>query len=121
MRRRWMVLSLTAIVIGLTAATGCAQATEAPSNVLTIGRRDDSTTLDPIKSVQNVDIWGAANIFDGLLRGDRTGPKLEPGLAESWTVSDYGLTYPFAMRNARFSDGSPITAADAAFSLLRIR
>jgi peptide/nickel transport system substrate-binding protein len=121
MRRRWMVLSLTAIVIGLTAATGCAQATEAPSNVLTIGRRDDSTTLDPIKSVQNVDIWVVSNIFDGLLRVDRTGTKLEPGLAESWMVSDDGLTYRFAIRAARFSDGSPITAADAAFSLLRIR
>ena len=89
--------------------------------MLTIGRRDDSTTLDPIKSVQNVDIWVVANLFDGLVRVDRTGTKLEPGLAESWTVSDDGLTYRFAMRDARFSDGSPITAADAAFSLLRIR
>src|SRR4249919_1109372 len=101
MRRRWMVLGLTAVLIGLSAAVGCAEAT----TVLTIGRRDDSTTLDPIKSVQNVDIWVVANLFDGLVRVDRTGTKLEPGLAESWTVSDDGLTYRFAMRDARFSDG----------------
>jgi peptide/nickel transport system substrate-binding protein len=112
-----MVLSLTAILIGLSAGAGCA---EAP-NVLTIGRRDDSTTLDPIKSVQNVDIWAAAIIFQGLLQVDRSGTKLEPGLAESWTVSDDGLTYRFTLRDAQFSDGSPITAGDAAFSLLRIR
>jgi peptide/nickel transport system substrate-binding protein len=36
-------------------------------------------------------------------------------------VSEDGLTYRFTMRPAKFSDGSPITAADAAFSLLRIR
>lgn len=130
MRRKWMVLSQIAILIGLTAGAGCATGDDgrpqveqvAPaSNVLTIGRREDSTTLDPIKSVQNVDIWVVANIFDGLVRVDRTGTGLEPGLAESWTVSDDGLTYRFAMREAKFSDGSPITAADAAFSLLRIR
>ena len=40
----------------------------------------------------------------------RPAPKLEPGLAESWTVSDDGLTYTFTMRDAKFSDGSPITA-----------
>src|SRR3954447_9725199 len=121
MRRKGMVLSLIAILIGLTAATGCAQATDAPSKVLTIGRRDDSTTLDPIKSTENINIWLASILFAGLVRVDRSGTKLEPGLAESWTVSDDGLTYRFAMRDARFSDGSPITATDAAFSLLRIR
>jgi peptide/nickel transport system substrate-binding protein len=121
MRRKGMVLSLIAILIGLTAATGCAQATDAPSKVLTIGRRDDSTTLDPIKSKENINIWLASILFAGLVRVDRSGTKLEPGLAESWTVSDDGLTYRFAMRDARFSDGSPITATDAAFSLLRIR
>jgi len=36
-------------------------------------------------------------------------------------VSDGGLTYSFTMRDAEFSDCSPITAADAAFTLLRIR
>jgi peptide/nickel transport system substrate-binding protein len=129
MRRKWMVLSQIAILIGLTAGAGCAAGDAgrpqveqvAASKVLTIGRSDDSTTLDPIKSVLNVDIWVVANIFDPLVRVDRTGTKLEPGLAESWTVSEDGLTYRFAMRAATFSDGSPITAADAAFSLLRIR
>jgi peptide/nickel transport system substrate-binding protein len=120
-----MVPILTAILIGLSAGAGCAGAPPAPAaktqRVLTIGRNEDSTTLDPIRSVQNVDIWVLANMFDGLLRVDRTGTKLEPGLAESWTVSDDGLTYRFVLRDARFSDGSPITAADAAFSLLRVR
>jgi peptide/nickel transport system substrate-binding protein len=91
------------------------------AGVLTIGRREDGTTFDPIKTAQNVDFWVFSNVYDVLVRVDRTGTKLEPGLAESWEVSPDGLTYTFKIRDAKFSDGSPITAADAAFTLTRIR
>lgn len=89
--------------------------------MLTIGRREDGTTMDPIKTAQNVDFWVFSNMYDVLVRVDKTGTKLEPGLAESWTISDDKLTYTFKMRDAKFSDGSPITAADAAFTIKRIR
>jgi peptide/nickel transport system substrate-binding protein len=36
----------------------------------------------------------------------------QPGLAESWEVSDDGLTYTFHLRDATFSDGTPVTSAD---------
>jgi peptide/nickel transport system substrate-binding protein len=91
------------------------------AGVLSIGRREDSTTFDPIKTAQNIDFWVFSNVFDVLIRVDKTGTKLEPGLAESWEVSADGLTYTFKIRDAKFSDGSSLTAADAAFSLLRIR
>ena len=103
--------------IALTVAAGQAQA----AGVLTIGRREDSTTFDPIKTAQNVDFWVFMNVYDVLVRVDRSGTELQPGLAESWEISDDGLTYTFTMREASFSDGTPITARDAAFTLLRIR
>ncbi|MBL8120881.1 MAG: ABC transporter substrate-binding protein, partial [Anaerolineae bacterium] len=62
-------------------------AAAAAEGVLTIGRREDGTTMDPIKSAQNVDFWVFSNMYDVLVRVDKTGTKLEPGLAESWTVS----------------------------------
>ena len=55
--------------------------------MLTIGRREDSTTFDPIKTAQNIDNWVFSNVFDVLIRVDKTGTKLEPGLAESWEVA----------------------------------
>jgi peptide/nickel transport system substrate-binding protein len=88
---------------------------------LTIGRREDSTTFDPIKSAQNADNWVFSNVFDPLVRVDKTGTKLEPGVAESWTISADGKVYTFKIRETKFSDGTPLTASDAAFSLLRIR
>jgi peptide/nickel transport system substrate-binding protein len=117
MRQTWIGVSFAAFLAGLTAGAGFAEA----AGVLTIGRREDSTTLDPIKSAQNVDFWVFSNIYDVLVRVDRSGTELEPGLAESWTVSDDGLTYTFKIRDAKFSDGAPVTAGDAAFTLLRIR
>jgi len=117
MKNRWMTLSVATVLAMLTLGTTIAEA----AGTLTIGRREDSTTFDPIKTAQNVDNWVFSNVFDVLIRVDKTGTKLEPGLAESWTVSPDGLTYTFKMRDAKFSDGSPITAGDAAFSLLRIR
>ena len=36
----------------------------------------------------------------------------QPGLAQSWDVSPDGLTYTFHLRDAKFSDGEPVTSAD---------
>lgn len=89
--------------------------------VLTIGRGEDSTTFDPINSTQNADNWVFSNIFDPLIRIDKAGTKLIPGLAKSWEISQDGLTYTLHIRDAKFSDGTPVTAEDAVFSLQRIR
>ncbi|QOL13978.1 ABC transporter substrate-binding protein [Dickeya dianthicola] len=105
------------VLLALNLVSELAQA----AGILTIGRREDSTTFDPIKSAQNADNWVFSNVFDVLIRVDKTGTKLEPGLAQSWTVSPDGKVYTFTLREARFSDGSPVTAQDAVFSLSRIR
>ncbi|AZO01079.1 ABC transporter substrate-binding protein [Mesorhizobium sp. M9A.F.Ca.ET.002.03.1.2] len=117
MLKKWMKIGLVTVMTSLSVGAGLAEA----AGVLTIGRREDSTTFDPIKTAQNIDFWVFSNVYDVLVRVDKSGSKLEPGLAESWTVSEDGLTYTLKLREAKFSDGSPLTAGDAAFSLLRIR
>ncbi len=112
--RRW--LGVMAVVASI-ALVGDAVAAE---NVLKIGRNEDSTTFDPVKTIQNVDIWVMNNMHAFLVRS-RDGATLEPDLAESWEISDGGLTYTFHLRDAKFSDGSPVTASDVVFSLTRLR
>lgn len=59
---------------------------------------------------------GNKRIFDGLVAFD---PKLNliPDLAESWDVSDDGMTYTFHIRkNARFHNGRAVTAQDFVYS-----
>ncbi|MDI5976580.1 ABC transporter substrate-binding protein [Amycolatopsis magusensis] len=43
-----------------------------------------------------------------------------PGLAETWTPSPDGLTWTFKIREAKWSDGTPLTAKDAAFTFNRM-
>ena len=116
-RSKWLSVSGAALLATLSLAASIAEA----AGTLTIGRREDGTTFDPIKSAQNVDFWVFSNVYDVLVRVDKSGTKLEPGLAEKWEVSPDNTVYTFTMRDAKFEDGSPITARDAAFSLLRIR
>ena len=117
MTAKWTKLSVATVLATLVFGATIAEA----AGVLTIGRREDGTTFDPIKTAQNVDNWVFSNVFDVLVRVDKSGTKLIPGLAESWSISDDGLTYTFKLRDAKFSNGDPVTADDAAYSILRIR
>ncbi|MCP4642889.1 MAG: ABC transporter substrate-binding protein [bacterium] len=55
--------------------------------------------------------------YEPLVRWDRTGKQIVPGLAESWEVSDEGKTYTFHLRKGlRWSDGAPLTSEDYAFT-----
>ncbi|MBN2308997.1 MAG: ABC transporter substrate-binding protein [Candidatus Hydrogenedentes bacterium] len=54
--------------------------------------------------------------YDPLVRWDRTGQGVAPGLAASWDILDEGRTYVFRLRTGlKWSDGHPLTAADFMF------
>ncbi len=92
----------------------------AEAATLKVGVREDALTIDPIASSDNASIWAELQIYDQLVRPSKDGTKLEPGIAESWTVSPDGKEYQFKLRSdAKFSDGTPVTAKDVEFSLKR--
>ena len=58
-----------------------------------------------------VEVFGA--MFETLLGMHPITLEYEPGLAETWTISDDKKTFVFSIhKNARWSDGHPITAHD---------
>lgn len=79
----------------------------------------DVTSFDPPVPPDNMSIWTMLLFYEQLIRVAPDGLSLEPGLAESWEVSDDGLTYTFRVREAQFHDGTPFSAEDAAFCILR--
>ncbi|MEZ5777150.1 MAG: ABC transporter substrate-binding protein [Paracoccaceae bacterium] len=103
----------------LTSALALSATVAGAQDILRIASPNKVTTLDPIASAAAGNIEAFGQLYARLLRKDRDG-NLEPGLAESWTISEDGLTYTFELRDAKFSDGSDITAEDVAFSLNRV-
>src|SRR6185503_11434757 len=62
--------------------------------------------------------FGRKTLPDGSATYDYT--KLEPELAESWQLSSDGMSVLFKLRrNAKFHDGTPVTARDVKWSLDR--
>jgi len=86
---------------------------------LRVAIAEDALTLDPIASSDNPSIWTELLIYDQLVRPSTDGTKLDPDLAESWSVSPDGLEYTFTLRDAKFANGDPVTAEDVVFSLQR--
>lgn len=59
--------------------------------------------------------YGKKKLADGSMSYDYT--KLEPELAESWEVAKDGMSVTFKLRkNAKFHDGTPVTATDVKWS-----
>jgi peptide/nickel transport system substrate-binding protein len=112
---------LTAAAATLTAVFVATMHVAQAAGVLRIGTNQDCTTFDPIKTIENRDIWVMNNMHGLLVRANREANEIVPDLAESWQISDDGLEYTFHLREAKFSDGSPVTAQDAVFSLIRMR
>jgi peptide/nickel transport system substrate-binding protein len=54
----------------------------------------------------------------GLVRFDAAG-QIEPGIAERWIVIDNGMSYIFRLRDAEWSDGRPVSAAEVVTILRR--
>ena len=87
---------------------------------IVIARPQDSTNLDPVTCVGNTNIWIFNLVVDSLVKASDDGKSIAPTLAESWTISDDGLVYTFKLvPDVKFSDGTPVTAADWEWSLNR--
>nr|SIP63289.1 Oligopeptide ABC transporter, periplasmic oligopeptide-binding protein OppA (TC 3.A.1.5.1) [uncultured bacterium] len=108
---------LTAAILTLALATG----------VLAAGRTDINIAIDSdIESLHPSD-WNTTNeknigdqIYDTLMYVPMDGnmDKIEPRIANDYTVSEDGLVYTFDIRDdVTFHDGSPLSAEDCAFSV----
>ncbi len=60
-----------------------------------------------------------ADCIDGLTQMDADGAAI-PGLAESYDLSDDATVYTFHLRDAKWSNGTPVTANDFVFAWRRI-
>ena len=82
-------------------------------------------TFDPSNTYRSTDIDHIANLYDTLIEYDNAG-NIVPGLAESWTRSEDGLTYTFKIRQGvKWVDSTgaqkqDLTANDFVFGIKKV-
>ncbi len=120
-------LKILLVVLCLFLATAC-QDTEPPppqisgpvepayGDAIVSGTIGDASNLIPYigSDVSSSEVTGL--VFDGLVKLDKN-LEIEPNLAESWEISEDGLTITFHLRQGvKWHDGEPFTAQDCLFT-----
>lgn len=139
-KQKWLLLLLALVLTLSLALTGCGKqdkpepaATDdnqkeeakgdseeklAEEQILRVNWSQEPPDLDPQTTTDQVSFWIINATYEGLVRLDADG-NVQPGLAEKWDeeeTEDGGVKYTFHLRDAQWSDGTPITAEDFEYS-----
>lgn len=87
-------------------------------NAITVSLGTEPPSLDSSLSEDGVSGFVLAAVNEGLVRLDRR-RRIAPGVAEKWEVTDTHATF-WLRANARWSDGSPVTAQDFVYAWRRL-
>lgn len=146
-KKSWMMLLTLVLVIG-TILAGCGSANEttttepgattdsgdageattepaadanlAADQTLSLNLSAEPPTLDPAQAQDSQSNTALRFMYEGLATIGEDGQPKE-GAAESWEVSEDGLTYTFKMRQgAKWSNGDPVTANDFVYAWERV-
>lgn len=124
-RRVWASLLVSSVFLAAcssgkgdgSGSTATKDKASARGGELTIVRTADIDGWDPDSAKLVATYVTIPNVLEGLVRVAKDGVTIEPALAQSWTFDAAGPSYTFTLRKGlKFSDGTPLTAKDVAFS-----
>lgn len=116
MKKLFSLLACTMMAISL---TGCGSSGSSSKNVFNFASELDIISLDSTKANDGMSFNAIHAFTDGLMGRDKDG-NTSNALAESYEVSDDGLTYTFKLKDAKWSNGDPVTANDFVYSWRKI-
>jgi oligopeptide transport system substrate-binding protein len=120
MHLRLSIRALTLVTAGFIVATACGPSNQPSANlaspdkqVLNVNDGTEPNSYDPTQQTYTYEAGIGREVFEPLLKPNASGSDVQPAAAESYKVSQDGLTYTFKLRsNAKWSDGKPVKAAD---------
>lgn len=123
-----VVILALAVTVGLCACgDGSSSSSESPSPAEAVSGGEvrvgilAPTTFDPHFAVAPAEILINHQVYDWLVTLDGQNEPV-PSLATEWSMSSDGKTWTFTLRDdAKFSNGTPLTAADVVYSFDRMR
>ncbi len=93
----------------------------AEEGILIVGNNQEPQSLDPHKATAVADGKIISALLEGLVRPDAKDETLiHPGMAEGWEHNADASVWTFRLREARWSDGRPVTAHDFAYAYRRM-
>ena len=88
--------------------------------IITYGQGADPRGLDPALIDDGESSKPICQMYEGLLKYGDSNTEVEPCLAESWEISDDGLTYTFKLRQGvKFHDGTDFNAEAVKYNIDR--
>ena len=115
--KKTMVAGTTIVLAGVLAACGSSSSSSKGTSITQM-ESDVISTMDPSTNTDAIAGQALIDTMDGLYR--YSGNDLKPAIAKSQpTVSSDGKTYTFKLRNAKWSNGDPVTAQDFVFAWRR--
>ncbi|MBR0261896.1 MAG: peptide ABC transporter substrate-binding protein [Selenomonadaceae bacterium] len=110
---------MTVLLLVTMIFTGCGGSDSAGGNSkLSVMLGSNVVSLDSANATDIASFELIADCIDGLMQLDSDG-KAIPALAESFDVSEDGKTYTFHLRDAKWTNGDPVTADDFVFAWRR--
>jgi oligopeptide transport system substrate-binding protein len=122
--KKWklLIVMLVALSSILAACGGSTKTSSDGSGIkqeMTVNAMTEPPSLDPALATDTTSGWILDHVFEGLYTRDKNGDPV-PGLAKETKVSKDGKTYTFTLRDAKWSDGSPVTAQDFEYAWKRV-
>ena len=113
-----LIIFIILIIIFVFAINQKSTNTEIKEINITLGSEPNS--LDPAISL-TIDVRAyLSNLFEGLVNLDENG-EIREGVAQKWEANDDNTEFIFYLRkDAKWSDGTPITANDFKYAWLRV-
>lgn len=120
--RKTLLASAMALMFSFSAVSADAAMSRKPQDNIFFATGNEPAGLDPALVDDNDSGNILCNIYESLLRFKPASTEVEPSLAESWTISEDGLTYTFKLRQGvKFHDGTPFNAEAVKFNFDRQR
>jgi peptide/nickel transport system substrate-binding protein/oligopeptide transport system substrate-binding protein len=114
------VIATATIMAAFALTGGTAQAGPKQGGAMVVTYKDDISTFDPAIGYDWQNWSMIKSLFDGLMDYKPGTTELIPDLAESYAISDGGLTYTFKLRQGvKFHNGRTMTSADIKYSIER--
>ena len=113
------IIALLLAVIMVVCLCSCGSSKSGSDGYLNVMLSTNVMSLDTNLATDGESFEVIADCIDGLTQMDESGAAI-PAIAESWDISEDGMTYTFHLRDAKWSNGTAVTADDFVFAWRRI-